>query len=216
MPEEKQFEQPPPGSHVACCFRTIDLGTQPGQYGPRPQVLFSWELVDEAMSDGRRFTISRRYGLSSSRKSNLRGTVENWLGRTLASNEFGKFDLASLLGTTCLIGIQHETREDRIYADVTSVMRRPKSVADRMSPTNEAIAFSLADRPFRQHDFEKLPEWVRTAIARSPEYGLATKPQSQKAISAGTKQRLKAILADEPAPKPEPVVEDLDDEIPFS
>ena len=42
---------------------------------------------------------------------------------------------------------------------------------------------------------------------------MAIKPQPQ--VSAGTKQRLKAIIADKPAPKPEPVAETLDDEIPF-
>jgi hypothetical protein len=215
LPEEQFYELTPAGSHTAVCFRVADLGTQAGMYGPKPQILISFELPDEQMADGRPFTISRRYTLSSNRKSALRADIEGWLGRVLTASDFGRFDLSQLLGTTCLIGIKHETREDgRTFANVASVMKRSKAVPERVVPCiNEAIALSLADRPFRQHEFEQLPQWVRDAIARSPEYEMATKPQKQ--ISAGTKQRLKAILADSPAPKLEPEVEDLDDSIPF-
>jgi hypothetical protein len=214
MPEEKAFELAPAGSHLGICFRCIDLGTQIGQFGSRPLILFSWELTDELMSDGKRFVVSRSYGLSSSRKGLLREVVEGWCGRTLASSEFGKFDLSELLGTTALVGVRHELRDGQTYANVASIMRRPKAVADRMSPTNEAIGLSLADRPFRQFEYEKLPAWIRDKIARSPEYTAAVAPQPS--VNAGVKRRLKAILSDEPAPKPEPAGEPLDDdETPF-
>jgi hypothetical protein len=218
MPEEKPPELPSAGSHVGICIRVVDLGTQPGMYGPRPQVQFSWELPEELMSDSRPFVVNRRCGLNSSRKGHLRDIVESWVGRVLTKSELGKFDLGELLGTTCQIGIKHETKEDRTYAVVTSVMKRSKGVAERLPPTNEAIGFSLADRPFRQFEYDKLPEWMRATIAKAPEYAaaIAPQPQGKGQITAGTKQRLKAILAaDNPAPKPEPVVEDLDDEIPF-
>jgi len=215
LPEEQSYELAPAGSHTAVCFRIVDLGTQPGMYGPKWQILITWELPDEQMADGRPFTISRRYTLSSNRKSALRADIEGWLGRVLTAADFGRFDLSQMLGTTCLIGIKHETREDgRTFANVTSVMKRGKAVSERLPCLNEAIALSLADRPFSQHEFEKLPQWLRDTIARSPEYEAATKPQVP--ISAGTKRRLKAILADSPAPRPKPVVEDLDDSIPFS
>jgi hypothetical protein len=215
MPEEQTYELVPPGSHTAVCFRVVDCGTQPrGMYGPKWQVLISWETPDELMANGQPFTISRRYTLSSNRKSALRGDIEGWLGRVLTNADFGKFDLSELLGTTCIIGIKHETREDgRIFANVTSVMKRPKAVPERMPCINPAVAFSLADRPFREHEYDQLPQWLRDLIARSPEFEAATKPQPQ--VSAGTQKRLKAILADSPAPKSEPVVEPLDDAIPF-
>ena len=213
LPPEPVYEQPPAGSHTATCFRVVDLGTQPGKYGPRPQVLFSWDLPDELMTDQRPFVISRVYGLSSDPRSNLLADVEGSLGRTLAPSEFGKFDLSTLLGTTCLIGIKHQARENgKVYANVTSIMRKPKAIAERMSPANPVVGFSLADRPFRQLEYEELPSWVRDKIARSPEYAAAVAPQQE--VSAAVKQRLKSILADkpEPAKKPEPP---LDDEIPF-
>jgi hypothetical protein len=214
MPEEQSYELAPPGSHTAVCFRVVDLGTQAGMYGPKRQIQISWELPDELMRNGRPFEISRRYTLSSNRKSALRADIEGLLGRTLTSADCGRFDLSQLLGMTCLVGVKHETREDgRTFANVTSVMRRPKAVPERMPCTNEAFVFSLADRPFRQHEFEQLPQWLRDVVARSPEYAMATKPQAP--ASSGAQKQLKAILADSPAPKPEPAAGSLDDEIPF-
>jgi hypothetical protein len=214
LPPETVYEQPPAGSHTAVCHRVTDFGTQQGMYGPKYQILIGFELPDERMADGRVFTISRRYTLSSDRKSALRIALEGWFGRTLTSGEFGRFDLAELLGLTCLIGIRRDTKDDgKVFASVASVMRRTKSMPERLPCINEAISFSLTDRPLREHELQKLPQWQQDAVRRSPEYETATKPQKQ--ISAGTKQRLKAILADSPAPKPEPVVDDLDDSIPF-
>ena len=213
LPEEQTYELAPAGSHTAVCFRVTDLGTQTGMYGPKQQILISWELLEEQMADGRPFTISRRYTFSSSRKSTLREHLEGWLGRVLTIADLGKFNLSQLLGSTCLIGIKHQTKDDgRTFANVTSVMKRPKAVAERLPCTNGAFVFSLSDRPFHQHDFDALPEWVRTAIMSAPEYEAATKPQKQ--VSVSTKQRLKGILGDKPVPKPKPDDDDLDDEIP--
>jgi hypothetical protein len=167
------------------------------------------------MADGRPFTVSRRYTFSSSRKSTLREHLEAWFGRGLTVADLGKFNLSQLLGSTCLIGVKHDTKEDgRTFANVASVMKRPKAVPERLPCTNGAIAFSLTDRPFHQNEFEALPQWVRDAVMRSPEYEVAIRPQAQ--VSAGTKRKLKAILADKPALKPKPVDEDLDDDdIPY-
>ena len=214
LPSETVYEQPPAGSHTATCHRVVDFGTQTGMYGPKYQVLIGFELPDETMADGRPFTISRRYTLSSDRKSALRIAIEGLFGRALTSAEFGKFDLAELLGMTCLIGVRHDTKDDgRTFASVASVMRRTKSMPERLPCINEAISFSLTDRPLREHELQKLPQWQQDAVRRSPEYETATKPSKQ--VSADTRRRLKAILADESAPKPEPVVDDLDDSIPF-
>ena len=57
MPEEQSYELMPPGSHVATCFRICDVGTQPGQYGPKSQIVISWETPDELMADGRPFLL---------------------------------------------------------------------------------------------------------------------------------------------------------------
>jgi hypothetical protein len=214
MPEERSYELPPPGSHTAICFRVIDLGTQQSTFGAKPQIMFSWELTDELMADGKPFGISRRYTFSANRKAALRQDVEGWLGRVLTGSDFGKLDLSELLGSACLIGVKHEMREDgRTFANVVSVMKRAKGVPERMSPTNEAVSFSLADRPFRQHDYDCLPSWLQEVIARSPEYREVIAASKQPTVSVKTASRkLRSIMADAPASKP--VENPLDDVIP--
>lgn len=206
FPEEKPFELPPAGTHLAACFRIVDLGTQLGSFGPKPQLMISWELPDEQGPDGRPVTISRRYNLSSSTKSTLRSDLENWLGRILTTADFGQFNLSEMLGCSCLIGIKHEVRGDRTYANVTSVMQPPKGTPPRLPLTNAGAAFSLSDRPFAYSDFNALPSWLQDLVKKSPEYGAAT---NVRQISA-TPQRLAAVLA--PAA---PAVDPLDDPIPF-
>ena len=63
MPEERQFELPPAGTHLATCLRVVDVGTQNGQYGLRRQIIIGWELPDELTERGDPFTLARRYKL---------------------------------------------------------------------------------------------------------------------------------------------------------
>ena len=160
MPNETSRELIPAGSHTAVCYRVIDCGTQPTSYGPKRQILFGFELPDELMSGGQPFVISRRFTYSADRKSALRCEIESWLGRPLTAADFGKFDLSEMLGRTCMIGIKHDVREGRTYANVTSIMRPPKGVPERLSVINPATALSLDDRPFPAFEFESLPDWL--------------------------------------------------------
>src|SRR5215831_14712953 len=128
IPLEQAFDLPPAGVHPAVCYRIIDLGTQPTQYGPKRRIMFSWELLDENNSaTGNPLTISRSYNLSSERKSALRADIEGWLGRVLTKTDFGRFDLGSLLGMACTLVVKHEQKSDgRVYANVVSIMQPAK------------------------------------------------------------------------------------------
>ena len=148
MPEERPRELPPPGAHTAVCFRVVDLGTQQTPYGTKRQIYIGWELPDERMGNGQPFTIGRYYTYSSDERATLRADIQGWLGRPLSNGDFGKFDLTSLLGATCLIGISHETKNDRTRAAIASVMRPNKGTPTRLPLINNAIMLSLNDRPF--------------------------------------------------------------------
>jgi hypothetical protein len=214
MPKEKQFEVCPAGTHTAICYRIVDLGTQQnGAFAAKHKVFIGWELPDERTTDGRLFVAGKRYTYSSYSKAPLRTDVEKWICRMLTTNDFDTFDLGELLGATCLISVKHSVGKDgRVWANVDSVMAPPRGAALRASPVNQAIAFSLSDRPFAQSDFDALPQKQKEQIQSSPEY--------QKVLNLGpTSQRLAVVLeskSDEPMPDAEPKVDnDLDDEIPF-
>jgi hypothetical protein len=187
LPEEKIYEMLPAGTHLAVCNRVIDFGTQETTFGSKHQILLAWETVEEKMADGRPFAISRRYVLSTDKRSNFRADLEGMLGRPLTSEDFGKFDLGSLLGLAALLQVKHEIRETRTFANVTSVVPPPKGTPARLS-ANGAICFSF--EPFDRSSFEALPTWTQDVIRRSPEYQTATRAVS----SGGIPQRLHAVL----------------------
>jgi hypothetical protein len=200
MPQEKPRELCPAGSHVATCFRVVDLGTQQdGSYGAKPRIYIAWELPHEAMADGRPFTIGRTYNYSSNRKSSLRSDIEGWLGRVLTASDFGTFDLGSLLGAACTMGVKHAANaEGRVFANITSIMLPPRGTP-RLPLVNDGITFSLADRPLDQRGLNALPEWLQGLIKKSPEYQAAFHPGT-------TAQRLATALS---------LDADLDDNIPL-
>jgi hypothetical protein len=188
LPEEKTYEMLPAGTHLAVCNRVVDLGTQETTFGSKRQILLAWETTDERMADGRPFAVSRRYVLSSDRRSNFRADLEGMLGRPLVSEDFGKFDPSELLGLAALLQIKHDVRENRTFVNVTNVMAPPKGTPARLS-ANGAICFSF--EPFDRNTFEALPVWVQNIIQRSPEYLAATRANNGTGTTA---QRLRAAL----------------------
>ena len=82
--EGGNFEPAPAGTHVAICYRVIDLGTQESVYNGEKKsarkVLISWELPNEEKADGKPFVISATYTWSMHEKSTLRKTLEAWRG----------------------------------------------------------------------------------------------------------------------------------------
>ena len=171
LPEEKIFKMLPAGTHLAICNRVVDLGTQETAFGSKHQIMLSWETAEEKMSDGRPFAISRRYVLSTDRRSNFRADLEAMLRRSLTSEDFGKLDLGTLLGLAALLQVKHDVRETRTFVNITGVMAPPKGTPARLS-ANGAICFSF--EPFERSAFEALPTWTQDVIRRSPEYQTAT------------------------------------------
>src|SRR5260221_10547348 len=134
-PNERDFESPPAGTHLAVCYRVIDLGTQDSSYNGQQKrqhkVLVSWELPDEKMADGRPFTISQRYTWSMSEKAALRRDLESWRGKPFSDADFGDqgFDIRKLLGVGCLLTIVHTAKNGKTYANITSIARLMKGMS---------------------------------------------------------------------------------------
>ena len=110
------------------------------------------------------------------------------LGRPLASEDFGKLDLGTLLGLAALLQVKHDVRESRTFVNITNVMAPPKGTPARLS-ANGAICFSF--EPFDRNTFEALPGWIKNIIQRSPEYLAATRAKTSTGTTA---QRLRGVL----------------------
>lgn len=174
-PPTQDFEQPPAGTHPARCCRVIDLGTQQvdwqGNVKHQHKVVITWELPGEPMEDGRPFTANQRYTFSSSDKSHFRNHLESWRGKKFEDGDFGPggFDIKNLLSVPCLLSIVHTNKNDRVYANVTSVMKVPKGM-DVPELMNEPVFLSLAPDEFDPNVFDNLSDGLKETIRKSPEY----------------------------------------------
>lgn len=174
MPEESggDFELPPEGTCIATCYRVIDLGTQEANYEGKEKrqhkVLIAWELdTEERMKNGQPFTMQKRYTLSSHEKATLRKDLEAWRGRKFTKEELGKFSITKLLRVPCMLGVKYTEKDDKTYANVSSILAMPKGV--KGSPlVNDAFHFDLSN--FSQEIYEKLSDRLKEVIKVSPEY----------------------------------------------
>lgn len=171
LPEENKFELTPAGTHVATCYRVLDIGTQlveyKGESKKQHKIMISWELTDEKMEDGRPFSIHKQYTLSSNDKAQLRKDLQSWRGVPFSDEDFGKFDIGVLIGKSCLVGIVHTASNGTTYANITSIMKLPKGT-NAPALINATVYFSLND--FNQDIYDGLSENIKAKIAKSPEY----------------------------------------------
>lgn len=197
--ENADFIPPPAGTHLAVCYRFIDLGTQEtefnGQKKHQRKVLMGWELPDELMEDGKPFIVQQRYTWSMSDKANLRKDLESWRGKAFEEKDFGPggFNIKNVLGKPCVLTIVHETKNGKTYANITAVGKPMKGMASPQ-PINPVVYFSLES--FDATVYAALSQGLQGVIAKSPEY--------QSAVNGGSGDGL-----------PEQRGDDLDDDIPF-
>jgi hypothetical protein len=206
----------PPGSHVARCYRIVDLGTQKteylGQIKHLRKVMFGWELHGDdnegkpLLTDkGEPMAIFKNYTLSLNEKANLRLDLQSWRGKNFTDAEASRFDIAVVLGQWCMLNVIHRPgKEDKIFANVGGVSPIPQIVKQHGLPKgiNELQMFRLADPDMEV--FETFSKGLKAKIESSPEWkGMMSSKAPSKAP---------------PSPPQAPAkggFDDMDDDIPF-
>ena len=162
------FIQAPTGTHMARCFRLIDLGTQHGEYQGQPntrnQVLVSWELPTELMDDGKPFIVSQFYTNSLNEKATLLHHLEAWRGKQFTEKELVGFDLMNILGKACMVTV---TQNDKGKSKVSAVAGLPKGITVP-AQINPSSAFWLDE--WSDEVFEAIPKGIQDIIKKSDEY----------------------------------------------
>lgn len=229
------YTPPEAGTFAARCASLIDLGTQTsvweGEEKRAHKVLVSFEVLDpdNRRSDGSPHMVSKRFTASLHPKAALRKFLESWRGRPFTAQELGGFDLKTVVGLICLVGIVHEAKGDKVYANLSSVMKLPKGMP-APSGEIEPVSFDLTTPDWQV--FAGLSSRLQAQIAESPEY--AAIPNKPKTISLGANQPAApahqsqaAIKQVAPAPaqampeppayvtEPVPDFADMADDIPF-
>jgi hypothetical protein len=158
--KEKAGQQVTPGTHLAVCYRVVDLGTQPDSgFGQKEKIVIFWELPHERMVfDGveKPMGISKFYTKSLSKKASLRKDLESWRGRPFTSEELAGFDMANILGKACQLQVVDNGEGKSQIAAVVGV---PKGT-QVPPPTNPLLEYSVTEGR-QSPNYEKLPEWVR-------------------------------------------------------
>jgi hypothetical protein len=90
------------------------------QYGEKDEFRLVFETECEDEENDRRFCIwSRGYTPSLNEKAALRKDLKKMMGRELTQLELDEFDMESLIGHGVKLIIQHETKDDKTYANIS-------------------------------------------------------------------------------------------------
>ena len=154
--------------------------------------MFTFELSGVTIEvDGERKPrqLSRRFAVSTSKKSNLRKFLTSWRGKAFSDEELKSFDTDTLLGQTAMLQIVHD--ESGEYANIDGVMQIPRGMP-APSTTSELYKFNLD--AWDDQEFAALPEWVQETIKKSTQYQQMHAPETAVDFPAA-----------EAAPQPDPV-----------
>jgi hypothetical protein len=188
----EDFAPIPAAMHHAVCYGVVDIGTQPSnnpKFPPRRKVIFTWEIpgiLIEVEKDGVTKqlprSISERFTLSLSTKSNLRPMLEGWRGRAFTEEELDGFDIQKVAGANCLLNIVHERKNDKTYANVGGVNPLMKEMA-KIKPVNPLLLFSLDDFKGKITFPTTMPAWIQGLIMQSDEYIAREQRASSSTVS---------------------------------
>ncbi len=150
------FQPVPAGIHAAVCVFVCDLGTQVGQYGPKPTLLFTFEIPGLPAADGRPMTISRRFSKSLGEKSALRPFLTSWLGAPLPA----QLNLATLAGRPAMLVVSQSQSGERVYSNITTAA--PVAPGTTLpAPSIMPLCYGPGRDP---GVFGQLPQWIQKAV----------------------------------------------------
>ena len=158
----------PSGAYPAICYGYIELGTIPGNFGPKSTLQFLFETPkNTAIFDGplpEPYRLILECSATLAEGSNLRKYVEGWIGRKLEKDE--ENDPAKLLNTHCTLLVEQYTTKDGKEAN------RINSVSlyngEPMQAEHKLIQFEIG--AWTREQLAALPEFVRRKVESSIEY----------------------------------------------
>lgn len=163
----------PEGTHVAICYRMIDIGTIKEEYLGEAKMQHKVQLTFETPFETfvfheekgpQPYVVSKEYTLSMHEKSTLRKDLESWRGKAFTEEEAKGFDVTKLIGQACQITVTHN---DKGYAQVKAISGLAKGMSKPL-PTNPQVILDYDN--FDWDVFNSLPDFIKNKIASSKEY----------------------------------------------
>lgn len=175
---ETSGPQVPAGTHLAICYRIVDLGTQPDSgFGEKEKVCLFFELPHERITiDGREkpMGISRFYTKSLSKKASLRKDLVSWRGREFTKEELEGFELKNILGKPCQISVVTNENNKSVIDAVVAI---PKGMTCPPAQ-NPLVEYSITEG--KNHVYNSLPDWVQKACAECLEWNSTADPEPEQ------------------------------------
>ena len=172
----------PEGTHLARCYRIVDLGTQEstylGQVKTQRKVMIHFEVHGDDENGfalitraGEPMSISKNYTLSIGEQSRLREDLVSWRGKAFTPEELKGFELKNLLGAWGMISVIKTISENgKEYFNIKAITPVPVVMKKNGMPQhfNEAKIFSI-DNPDMEL-FATFSDYLRAKIEGSPEW----------------------------------------------
>ena len=183
--KSKPKEPIPAGTYLARCYSIAHIGTEyfeyQGEAKESNKVRLTFELpkklkVFDEKKGLEPMVIGEEYGISTHKKSNLRAVMNSWRGFDFTADEEKNFDVLSMIGEPCMIGI---SITDKDYNKITSISK----MMDGMECPAQMNKTALFDYNENFGGLSALPEFIQKKIRETPEYkvkmGLAVDTENQ-------------------------------------
>lgn len=194
-----QVDPIPDDNHLGRCIGMYDLGTQYNEKWKKSnrEVVISFELPEVRLQfekeDGEQVdtprVVSKKYGLSLHKKSNLRKDLVGWRGKDFSAEEEKAFDITKVLGHPCMVTTLCKTVGTKNYTNIIGLGKPHKSIE---FPEQELKSMSFSFEECESYEEvmkvineDGFPEWIKNKIQESKEFkalkaraGVVDKPPS--------------------------------------
>lgn len=165
-----EFEPIPVGVYPVVCTSLVDLGLQ-APFNPTFKTVYKvalgFDFPTETREDGSPEKLTMILTNSMHKKGNLRKMIEGWFGKSFPSDDAANnFELKELLGKVGYANVTHNTRGEKTYANISSLIPLPKGMAPPTTDTPFLYYSEAGDQPpaERSQAYAALPEWLRTKV----------------------------------------------------
>lgn len=176
------FKPVPPGTHLARCYRVIDLGTQKivSSFGEKhqPKIMVQFEVHSEdeqgnplVTDNGEPLSISKNYTLSLSENATLRKDLTSWRGREFTAEELRGFELKNILGHWAMLSVTRAMGNNgKEYTNIIGISGVPATLKKAGLPKghNTPVLFSITEADMDV--FETFSKSIKEKIQASPEW----------------------------------------------
>jgi len=186
------FAPIPAETHQAVCYGVVDTGTQKSnnpQHGSKRKLVLVFELpyvrADFGDKKDQPRAISITLTASLNQKAVLRGMLESWRGRKFTAQELEGFDPKVLIGVNCMLGVIHEEKGDKVYANIKSISKLMAQIPV-VKQENPSLYFTLEGADLTNLRFPvNMPQWIQKKVTFCEEVMQATGAEGREPLDMG-------------------------------